>query len=141
MITSTVSGRIRVRSCSLKSRQFSEDASRSIQQFEAVDSVRTNLRSGSLIVTYNPELIEEQLIEREVEEICLQKAMKKPAKRKSRPVSAKVGTVSKYGMMATLVPSIALGFAGKKKLHIYTGIAFLAFAGLHTTRYYKTLLK
>jgi len=138
MITSTVPGRIRVRSSQLKSPRFSQDSKLKIEELEAVNNVRTNVRSGSLIVTYNTELTAEEVIEKKVEEICLEK----PASEKQKSlVSARIGTVSKYGMMATLLPSIALAFAGQKKLHIYTGVAFLAFAGLHTTRYYKTLLK
>lgn len=136
MIASTVPGRIRVRTPLLKSSQFSKEVSQKVQNLTGFDKVRTNLKSGSLIVTYHPEQVDEQHIELEVEELCFKSP---PPRKKKNPVSAKVGQVSKIGMIATLIPSIALGFAGKKKLHIYTGVAFLAFAGLHTTRFSKTL--
>jgi hypothetical protein len=85
--------------------------------------------------------VDELEIESQVEQICVHTPSVKSAQRNGKPVSARVGQISKLGMMATLLPSLALAAAGKKKLHIYTGTAFLVFAGLHTTRYSKTLFK
>ncbi len=136
MIASAVPGRIRVRNPLFKSRQFLTETQEQVEQIEGVESVRSNLKSGSIIVLYDADAVDEMHMEQQVEEICFRRP-----RRVSKKPSVTVARVSKIGMLSTLIPSLALAAAGKKKLHIYTGIAFLAFAGLHTTRYSKTLLK
>lgn len=137
MIASAVSGRIRVRSNSLKKNTVLSAVKKTIQALDGVKKVRGNPEAGSLIVFYDIEVVSEFVMEELVESICDSGAASvAPDNNGSR-----MGQLTKLGMVSTLVPTVAFAIAGKKKYHVYAGTAFLFFAGLHMSRYVERLLK
>ncbi|PIE43466.1 MAG: hypothetical protein CSA50_04960 [Gammaproteobacteria bacterium] len=137
MITSASPGRIRVRTARLKAKRFVTETQSKVRELPGVISVRCNLKAGSLVVNYDQNTTNERVMEKRVEAICM-RTHRKPGNKR---LKAKINQVSKIGMVTTLVPSVIFGFAGKRRLHVYTGIAFLVFAGIHTLRYNKTLFR
>jgi cation transport ATPase len=140
MVVSTVAGRIRVRSNRLKSKKVADEVRQRAAKLDGVTQARVNPAAGSLVVTYDPGLVDTIELEDALEALCLDTAAA-PRKLVSRDVSRHLNRATKLGMMATLGTSLAYGFAGKKKPHIGFGAAFLAFAGMHMLRYQNTLVR
>ncbi|PID42306.1 MAG: hypothetical protein CSB48_11015 [Proteobacteria bacterium] len=136
-ISSTTPGRVRIRTARLRSKRFAAETENKVSRLEGVTDVRCNLRSGSLVVNFDPKIIDELAMEEKLESICTRRKPS-PTDKKLR---ARVNQISKIGMATTLTSSVAFAFAGKKKLHLYTGNAFLFFAAIHMLRYKKTLFR
>jgi hypothetical protein len=102
--------------------------------------VRPNPGAGCLVVTFEPDVLEIEMLEGQSEALC-QAADRVPRKNKGRGLSRQLNRVTKYGMLATLTTSLAYGYLGRKKAHIGFGAAFLVFAGAHLFRYQSSLMR
>ena len=139
MIASTVNGRIRVRSNRLKSRKTANSIQQEIENLEGVYDVRTNTGAGSIIVNFDPRVIEPEHLEELIENAWA--PTPNGNRKKGKTLSRTVNRVAKVGMMSTLATSITYGFLGNKKQHIRYGKAFLAFAGVHMLKHSNRLLR
>lgn len=139
MILSATSGRIRIRSPFLKARTLANTAKQCIEDYPGVTEVRSILQTGSIVVRYDTEKVDEQALEAHIERVCTPK--KRPKSKQQKTLTKQLNRATKIGMVGSLASSLALGFMGKKKPHIYTGTAFVAFAGLHMAKHYKTLIR
>jgi len=50
------------------------------------------------------------------------------------------GQITKFGMLSALATSVFFAFAGKKSIHVISGVLFLVCLLMHTTRHSKRLL-
>lgn len=146
MIVSTVNGRMRIRFNRLRSPQIANKAKLEIEAINGIYSCRANPGATSLIIQFNPAEFKIEKLEEHVMQICVQSAKKTTIKKGSgensnKKLAKKLNQVTKVGMIGTLTASVAYGFLGKKRPHIYYGVGFLAFAGLHMLRYSRTLFK
>lgn len=144
MIVSTQKGRMRVRFNKLRSASVAQRAKAEVEKQPGILSVRDNSAACSLIILFDDQKWKAEDLEDEIMDICIQAA--KPIKKassqnKSRTLSKRVNQATKVGMVGTLSASLAYGFMGKKKPHIYYGVAFVALAGAHMLRYSKTLFR
>jgi hypothetical protein len=139
-IVSTVSGRARIRSRVLRSPQAAARLAAEMAALPGVLDVRPNPGAGCLVVIFEPDLLEIEMLEGQSEALC-QAAERVPRNNKGRGLSRQLNRVTKYGMLATLTTSLAYGYLGRKKMHIGFGAAFLAFAGAHLFRYQNSLLR
>ena len=139
MIVSTVEGRIRVRAKRLKSAAIAASITRQVEGLEGVDEVRANPAAGSLVVSFDPGLIDTVALEDRLEALCL--PPERAPSKAGRDLSRHLNRATKVGMMATLATSLAYGFLGNKKAHIGFGAAFVALAGAHMFRYQGTLIR
>ncbi|MEQ8602103.1 MAG: hypothetical protein RIB45_02200 [Marivibrio sp.] len=139
MIVSTVQGRIRVRAPRLKSARFGREAVEAAAALDGVLEARHNRGAGCLIVSYDPQTVETEALEDQLEAICTERAEAVRAGRS--PLSRRLNQATKVGMMASLATSLTYGFLGRKKEHIAFGTVFVALAGAHMVRYQRTLVR
>jgi hypothetical protein len=129
LIVSTVEGRIRVRARRPKSAVVAASITRQVEGLEGVDQVRANPAAGSLVVSFDPVLMDTVALEDRLEALCL--PPERAPSKAGRDLSRHLNRVTKVGMMAT---SLACGFLGNKKAHMGFGAAFVALAGAHMFR-------
>lgn len=144
MIVSTQKGRIRVRFNKLRSVKVARRAQAEIEKLQGIFSVRENSAACSLIVMFDQNIVDAEKLEDQIMDICIEAA--KPVKttvaeNKKRKLSKQINQATKIGMVGTLSASLAYGYMGKKKPHIYYGLVFVALAGAHMLRYSKTLFR
>jgi hypothetical protein len=140
MIVSTVRGRARVRARVLRSPQTATRLAAEIAAIPGVLDVRPNPGAGCLVVTFDPEVLQIELLEERSEALC-QTAERVPRGSNARGLSRQINRATKYGMLATLTTSLAYGYLGRKKAHVGFGAAFLVFAGAHLFRYQGSLMR
>lgn len=148
-IASSIPGRLRLRHPALR------EPARMRQLIDAVNAWPgalghiANTRTGSLLLTYDPSLVQEAdcraRAEAAVEALAPSSqppAVAKPrAPRRSRIATKRINTMSKRAMLASLAASMVLAAVGAKRGHIWTGLVFLHALGAHLWIYRRTLLK
>ena len=137
MVASAIPGRIRVRANHLTDQRLLSQAKKAIYRLEGIKDIRTNQGAGSLTVYYDINEMSEWEMEDRVESICQSGS----SRRVSQKNNSQMGKITKIGMVATLIPTVAYAVAGKKKYHIYAGTAFVCFAALHMGRYSDRLFR
>lgn len=140
MIVSTVRGRARVRARVLRSPQTAAGLATGIAAIPGVLDVRPNSGAGCLVVTFEPDVLQIEVLEERSEAMC-RTAERVPRGGNGRGLSRQINRVTKYGMLATLTTSLAYGYLGRKKAHVGFGAAFLVFAGAHLFRYQGSLMR
>lgn len=140
MIVSTVRGRARVRARVLRSPQTAAGLATGIAAIPGVLDVRPNSGAGCLVVTFEPDVLQIEILEERSEAMC-RTAERVPRGGNGRGLSRQINRVTKYGMLATLTTSLAYGYLGRKKAHVGFGAAFLVFAGAHLFRYQGSLMR
>ncbi|MBS3799450.1 MAG: hypothetical protein KGY40_00505 [Thioalkalivibrio sp.] len=139
MIVSSVNGRVRVRAQVLRS---AGTAAAMVSQLSAVPGVidaRPNAGAGCIAVTFDPDVLEIEVLEKRIESLC--RSAERARRNPGRGITRHLNRATKYGMVASLATSLAYGYVGRKKPHIRFGTAFLVFAGAHMLRYRHTLMR
>lgn len=153
VVASQVEGRVRIRDEGLKRALVAGEVRDALLESEGVTGVESNPRVGSLLVLYNAavtavehilkkvsELLgteEEQTEERaEGEEAPRSFPGVRLIERLSQSMPRSISrrwkrNLVNAGMLLSLAVSLLLGFFGLKKLHILTGILFVALFGDH----------
>lgn len=139
MIISTVTGRIRIRARVLRSGRIAERVAAQMSNVPGVVEARPNSGAGCLVVTYEPDALDAEALEDQLEAMC--RAAERAPRSTSKGLSRQLNRATKYGMLATLTTSLAYGYLGRKKAHIRFGAAFLVFAGAHLFRYRSSLIR
>lgn len=139
MIISTTTGRVRIRAKVLRSGRVADRIAAQIGEVPGVVDARANSGAGCLVVTYEPDVLEPEALEDQLEAMC--QAAERTPRSTSRGLSRQLNRATKYGMLATLTTSLAYGYLGRKKAHIRFGAAFLVFAGAHLFRYQNSLMR
>ncbi|HBG06145.1 MAG: hypothetical protein A2075_02485 [Geobacteraceae bacterium GWC2_58_44] len=146
VVASLVDGRVRIRDEKLKREPVLARIKEELMAAPGVTGVEANPRVGSLLVIYSAALTAVEKILKTVSELLgsgvevsgsaepARSFVKMPFIRRESfavPSVLKARVLNNIGMLASLVLSIGLGIFGLKKLHILTGIVFVALFGKH----------
>lgn len=154
VVTSHFDGRIRIRDEGLKLESMAGEVKEAVLASEGVNSVEANPRVGSLLVLYDAAVTAVEKILKVISDLLgsgdQQTEETEPSttgwrarsvagvaavKRLSRSIPAIPPRLKRNlvngGMLLSLFVSVLLGFIGLKKLHILTGIIFIALFGDH----------
>ncbi|MBP8170896.1 MAG: hypothetical protein KAX90_01250 [Pseudomonas sp.] len=139
LIVSALPGRIRVRDPRLRQLARLECLRTCLAQLPGVASIELGGRTGSLLLHYDPQLIDSETLEAQVEHATL-------AALKVRASPARSGLMqanrwAKLGMLASLSGSLALLALGNKRGHGLAGGLFVAGLGLHLLVHRRHLLR
>ncbi len=135
MITSFLEGRIRLRCEALKDPNTLGDLAGLLNGQDGVLSVESNLRTGSLLVLYDPSKIRQQDIE-DLLPLLEDKLgpMNPPAKKKrKKPCIENPMRMENFMLASAVVSGLSL-VAGNTALHKITGGAFFVLAARHIYR-------
>ncbi len=162
MIVSSINGRLRYRAPWLKQHTLQQAFKDKLHQQPAITQMNMNVSTGSILVNYDTNYISRAALEALIVEIALslvssaeartcpmhtvnestnksRTPSQKPSKRPIKAIS--VNQAIKFGMLGSLIPSMAWAAVGSKKIHILSGGVFLIFVGMHMFSYRKRLLK
>jgi hypothetical protein len=150
-IVSSISGRIRLRDPSLRESGRHEDMKRMLQTFDGMSSVEGNVRTGSFLLRYDPVRVGKAAMESRVlaAAAAVIPGPNPPAgsgtvwsgPERRRPLSRRLNTAAKVGMLGSLGTSLILAAAGKKHLHAAAGSVFTALLAIHLAVHRRHLLK
>lgn len=141
-IVSAVPGRLRVKDARFHDEQVAADFVERLHRSVAIDGVlstRINVGAESVIVQYDATTIA-PLDARARVEAALNEMAKRHVRRKGRSRRMRVNRYAKIGALTTLAASMAFAAAGHKRLHVITGMAFLAFLTAHLIIFRRTLV-
>lgn len=134
-VVSSIDGRLRVRSPRLRDPATLEKMRRTVVAWQAVRDVEVNVRTGSLLASYDAKRCGRSDFEARME-VALGKLPGAATEKKS--ISAFSGSArvranrwAKRGMLASLGVSLALAAWGSKRWHVLSGVAFLHALGVH----------
>lgn len=145
-ITSYLPGRVRVRDQSLTNHRRASELHAILTLLPGVRSVSVNHRSGSMLVTYDPQ----HPMERQLREllnatdgtpgstVTNRRTIHRPPKKRTGYAPSKRKLLN-YGMMITMVLTGAGAALHMKKLHALAGFLFMGIAGLHMVDKQNTL--
>ena len=137
-ITSHFEGRVRIRDERLREDKLATEIKEALLSSPGVAQVESNPRVGSLLVFYSvaatgiEQILKKiaELIGSEMEDAAAR--VKRTTSKIMEAVPAKIKkNVVNFGMLASLLLSVAAAAIDLKKLHIFTGVIFLAFFGFH----------
>jgi len=146
VVASLVDGRVRIRDEGLKREPLVAQVREALLATPGVSGVEANTRVGSLLVLYSAALTAVEKILKTVshllgsgEEVGGRAEPAQSSGKRSFIGRASLGVPSvlkrrilnNIGMLASLVLSLAAAILGFKKLHILTGILFVALFGRH----------
>ncbi|TJZ79219.1 hypothetical protein FAZ21_02550 [Chitiniphilus eburneus] len=134
-IASAIPGRIRIRDASLRNDDAQERVTRALAAIAGVLDTRINARAASIVVQYDPHNTSGRAIEHAV----LAAMGMRPSR--GRPLRLRANRYAKYAALTSLGASMAFAAAGKKSLHIGTGLVFLACLGVHLGVHRRSLLR
>ncbi|MDR1165280.1 MAG: hypothetical protein LBO66_05305 [Deltaproteobacteria bacterium] len=144
MIVSSIRGRLRLRAAAFENPDLPLGEAKNCP---GVLSVNHNPRTGSLLITYDPEelnpIMAGALLEKldpEAFETYLQ-SLASPEKPASSPLPSLglKGDSLGLSLVFTLLTLVVTGFAGNKKIHAIVGMAFLEMVAQHLYKYRKRL--
>ena len=151
MITSFIEGRVRIRDKALRDPAAMETVLSLVRAQDGIGEVTPNPRTGSVLVTYDPEKISREML---LQAAALLEAQLAPAREKERAVVKKprfslssllecVGKGRGKGRLSPFSPvsesalmgglyllTAATGFTSRR-MHIVLGLGFAAVAGMH----------
>lgn len=155
-IVSSIAGRLRLRAPELKGGPVLAAQQAALAGLPGIVSATVNARTGSLLVRYDAARLSRSELEREVclrfgiaraqnglnagdglEAVPLESA---PA-RKWKPARGDVNRYAKLGSVACMAVSLLAIAARQRRLHVWSGVAALAFAGAHMVIHRRTLLR
>lgn len=139
VLVNAVTGRLRVRSPILRTRRAAEPIEAEVRAIPGVSEVRLNPAAASLVVLYDPQQVEMEVLEERLERLCTDHQAR--AQRRRRDLSRQINLAGKVGMLTTLAGTIGYAYLGSKKTHERMGWAFLAFTAYHLLRNRGTLLR
>ncbi|MFT3848557.1 MAG: hypothetical protein QM739_07695 [Propionivibrio sp.] len=142
-IVSAVPGRLRIKDARFCDARIAADFVQCLQQAAANDgafSTRINSGAESVVVQYDASRIEPREARARVE-AALSEIAGRPAHRKGRSRRMRVNRYAKIGALTSLAASMAFAAAGHKRLHVITGMAFLAFLSAHLLVFRRTLVR
>ena len=141
VVASVLDGRVRIRDEGLKREPLVTRVREALLATPGVSQVEANPRVGSLLVLYSAALTAVEKILKMVSELLGSGEEVKPAQSTGRRLLGRVAlavpsvlkrrTINNIGMLASLVLSLAAAIFSLKKLHILTGILFVALFGKH----------
>jgi len=146
VVASLLDGRVRIRDEGLKREPLITRVREALLATPGVSAVDANPRVGSLLVLYSAALTAVEKILKMVSDLlgsgeevrggaepAQSSAVRSFIRRASpgEPSVLKRRTLNNIGMLASLVLSLAAAILGFKKLHILTGIVFVALFGRH----------
>lgn len=144
MIVSSIPGRLRLRDRTLRDAQRLETLRAGLSTMDDVESVESNVRTGSLLIRYDAEAIGQGAFEARVRLMTGNPCVAtKPAPKVGAGGTARVrvNRWAKRGMLASLGVSLLLAVAGTRRWHAITGMLFLHALGAHLWVHRRHLLK
>lgn len=141
-IVSAVPGRLRVKDARFGDAELAADFVRRLHEAAANDTAfvtRINTGAESVVVQYDPSDIELRVARARVGK-ALSEMAGHAVHRKGRSRRLRVNRYAKMGALASLGASMAFAAAGHKRLHVITGMAFLAFLSAHLIIFRRTLV-
>jgi hypothetical protein len=136
MIASHVEGRLRVRGGELKDSSLVEAVRESLLTRDGVREVSANSKTGSLLIFYNPSPEVMEGVLNTLTPYLQDFGESSPPKTRTSiltklPNLPNRRRVVHLGMLSSLGVSLLGAALDLKKLHIFTGIAWLVFLGFH----------
>jgi copper chaperone CopZ len=156
-IVSHFEGRVRFRDQVLRRDQVLAQAQEAVQALPGVRAVEANPRSGSLLVHYDPGQIGLDPLVQAISGLAglsVGATQSKPAEAQPRPRVRTAGrratdtvfggrpvrVLKNVGMLATMSVSMGALLFHLKKVHLLSGLAFLALSGDHVLERKRALL-
>lgn len=150
MITSFIVGRVRFRSNALKNPETMAKVESAINGLEGIESLATNVRTGSLLLHYNPEAISNEMLlmaatalQEELGEADAGESKKEQGHACVLPDLAKLfkGRQGELNLLAAALLATAAGPLVSKRLHMWAGGLFLALSAKHLYDRRKQMFK
>ena len=140
-IVSSAAGRIRVRDKNLRDQAKLNALKKELVKIKAITELHDNVRTGSLLVRFDPNLVETAMLEANIESAADQ-SIGKPSTPPSLLTKKSINRYNKFAMLATLGASLALTASHRKRWrrwHALTGNLFIANLGVHLFIYRKAV--
>lgn len=140
-IVSSAPGRIRVRDKNLRDQTKLNTLKKELSTIAAITELHDNVRTGSMLVRFDPNLVETAILEVNIESAADQ-AIGKPSTPLSLLTKKSVNRYNKLAMLATLGASLAFTASHRKRWrrwHALTGNLFIANLGVHLYIYRKAV--
>jgi len=128
MIVSAIGGRVRLRHLALRSESTATAAREQINALAGVHSVDNDCRVGSLLVRFDPSLLDAATI---AQTLQLDQPRQHSEHRRGRGTAPSV-LLTMGGSLALLLGSLAFK---AKHIHMLSGLAFVVSTGLHMVRH------
>ncbi len=150
-VTSFVEGRLRLRHPILKDSQVVEQIASLLENFPGVESLKHNVRTGSLLLEYDAEVLDQDtllnIMKQGEQFIDLENINIEPKKPLScLPCSLKNMTTREKRKLYNRTMAVSLGVAalaigvGNERIHALAGVVFLGLSLGHIKRMHKGLL-
>lgn len=140
MIKSFIKGRVRLRSEALKDAKIVAEIVEFLKAEEGILSLDSNVRTGSLLVNYDPDVISEDhlkfaaatladklKVSESSSQCCSNKLLQRSQKNYNLIVSRKT---ERFVLFSSFILCL-VGLLGPKKLHLVGGTAFTVLAAKH----------
>jgi hypothetical protein len=141
-IVSSLPGRIRIRDKRLRDQTQLNNLKKELLKIAAITELQVNARIGSVLVNFDPNVIEIAALETKIES-AVDKILADPL----IPVLLTKKNINRYNkiaMMGSLTASLAFGLARQKRWrrwHKLTGYLFVVNLGVHLYLYRKSLFR
>ena len=143
MITSFFDGRVRIRAHALRNPEKMALVENTIKAQDGVFSTVANLRTGSLLVEYDPQVISREMLDMAAQALQAQLEEPAPAKKaKGCPVSLTKLLDSKLemGLLTAAFGCTLFGGMLNKRMHIGAGLLFYLLTAKHMYSRRKRLM-
>jgi hypothetical protein len=150
LIASSIPGRLRLHHGALRNPHLLERLRTAVAGWQEVLAVETNPRAGSLLIRYDPLLLEprpceERTLATAAELLGTHSATAARSQRHAHALGGsprvKVNRWAKRGMLASLALLLVLAAMGLKSWHTMVGIAFLHGLAVHLWTHRQRLLR
>lgn len=134
MISSSIPGRLRLRDDRFRDLTEVERLRQRLADLEGSPAVTANPRTGSVLVTYSPSLVDDVELFTALDEHA------RPAPPRANGSSGPTlrlllpQRALELGIVGSLGVSLGAAVVGLKSVHIAAGVAFVALAGVHIQR-------
>ncbi len=139
-IVSSVPGRVRVRAAVLRKGNHNDHVAAQLSKLEGISHVEPNVGAGSMVLHFNPDLIDVTHLESSIDKV-IEKAVQKPQPKQGRSTRMQVNRAAKIGMLGSLATSLTLAATGQKRWHAITGAVFVGCLGIHLGVHRRHLLR
>lgn len=142
-IVSSLPGRIRVRDKRLRDQQRLNELKQELAKIAAITGLHDNVRTGSLLLYFDPEAIETSALEANILSTA-DKIIGKPETAESLLTKKNINRYNKIAMLGSFGASMAL-LAKRRRIwrrwHALAGYVFVANLGVHLYIYRKPLFR
>ena len=143
-IVSAVPGRLRIKDDRFSEQTAAQAFVAHLQQAAGANVIiatRINPQASSVIVNYDAERIVADDMQRQVRALLvIPSPLRHKPRGKRRSRRLRINRVAKIGALTSLAASLAFAAAGSKRLHIITGMVFLACLSAHLAVFRRTLV-